>query len=94
MFHRLKKMENPAELNITIYQNEIHTELTGGTYQICASRHRNQNEFWLDCKSADQVIYRVIRIEGDELVIDVLRRPDGKSVYKRTSRNYYRRKRN
>jgi hypothetical protein len=89
MFHRLKKAENFSEVHLTIYKDEIHTDIPGGTYQICSSRHRNQNEFWLDCKQADQFIYRVISMDDDVLVIDVLVREKGKSSYRRASRNYY-----
>lgn len=89
MFNRLKKMRDQAEQRITIYANEFHTSVNKGPYQVCSSRHRNQNEFWLDCKTADQVIYRVISIKGDELVLDMLTRPQGKNGYRRTSRNYY-----
>ncbi len=94
MFDRKHKIENPEEAMITIYPNEIHTTLTSGKYQICASRHRNKNEFWLDCALPDQFIYRVINIEDEELIIDVLTRPKGERTYVRASRNYYTRKRN
>jgi hypothetical protein len=94
IFNRKHKIESPDESMITIYPNEIHTTLTSGKYQICASRHRNGNEFWLDCALPDQFIYRVISIKADELTIDVLTRPKGERKYVRTSRNYYTRKRN
>lgn len=93
IFNRKHKIEESAETMITIYPNEIHTTLTTGKYQICASRHRNGNEFWLDCAIADQFIYRVISIKDEELIIDVLTRPKGERKYVRTSRNYYNRKR-
>jgi hypothetical protein len=91
VFHRKHKLET-SEMSITIYKDEIHTALSTGKYQICASRHRNKNEFWLDCALPDQFIYRVIKIEGDVLVMDVLSRPKGRTDYVRTSRNYYTRK--
>lgn len=92
IFHRKQKIENPAEMMITIYKDEIHTSLTTGKYQVCASRHRNKNEFWLDCAQPDQYIYRVISISANELVIDVMSRPKGSTDYVRASRNYYRKK--
>jgi hypothetical protein len=90
LFHRLKKVrKEESQQRITIYSNEIHISVSNGPYQICASRLRFQNEFWIDGKQADQLIYRVIRIEGSKLVIDVLTKPKGQTVYQRTSRNYY-----
>lgn len=94
IFHRKHKIENPDETMITIYPNEIHTTLASGKYQICASRHRNKNEFWLDCALPDQFIYRVISIKDDELIMDILTRPKGERKYARLSRNCYSRKRN
>jgi hypothetical protein len=91
IFHRKHKIADPADTMITIYTNEVHTSLATGKYQICASRHRNGNELWLDCAVPDQFIYRVMSIKGDELIIDVLTRPNGKSNYARSSRNYYKR---
>lgn len=90
IFHRLKKVrKEESQQRITIYSNEIHISVNNGPYQICASRHRFRNEFWLDGKQADQLIYRVIKIEGSSLVIDVLTKPKGKTEYTRTGRNYY-----
>lgn len=89
IFHRKHRLENPSEVYLTIYRDEIHTSLASGKYQICASRHRNRNEFWLDCREMDQQIYRVIRIDGDVLVMDVLRRLAGEQEYRRATRNYY-----
>ena len=89
LFHRLKKVPLPGVTRITIYQNEFHTATSTGVYQVCTSRHRNGNEFWLDCKQMDQLIYRVISIEGDLLIMDVLSKPFGKTEYIRTSRNHY-----
>lgn len=87
IFHRPQKIHEPTSERITIYNNEIHFDVDS-TYQICSMRHRNQNEFWLDCKVADQLIYRVVEIKGDELVIDVLtKQRDGK--YIRTGKKYY-----
>lgn len=90
IFHRLKKVrKEESQQRITIYPNEIHISVNNGPYQICASRHRFQNEFWLDGKEKDQFIYRVVKIEGSSLVMDVLTKPNGKTGYVRTGRNYY-----
>jgi|GEM_PF-1618820 hypothetical protein len=94
VFHRKHRLENTSEKSITIYRDEIHSELTTGKYQICSMRHRNVNEFWLDCASPDQYIYRVVSINGDKLVIDVLTRIESTSPYERITRNHYVRKRN
>jgi hypothetical protein len=94
IFHRLRKVKKLSDESITIYNNEIHTFKNDGTYQVCPMRHRNQNEFWLDCKENDQLIYRVIRFTEEELVIDVLAKAHGADEYVRASRKYYRRKRN
>lgn len=88
---RLHKVDGPRKERLTIYSNEVHIDVDS-TYQVCAMRHRNQNELWLDCKRADQLIYRVIEIKGDELTIDVLvKQRDGK--YVRTGRRCYQRAR-
>ena len=76
---------------MTIYKNVIHFQVDS-TYQVCSMRHRNQNELWLDCRQADQLIYRIDEIDGDTLVIDVLsKQRDG--TYLRTGRRYYKRAR-
>lgn len=91
IFHKPQKIHEPTTERITIYNNEIHFDVDS-TYQICSMRHRNKNEFWLDCKLADQLIYRVMEIDGDVLVIDVLtKQRDGK--YIRTGKKYYKRAR-
>jgi hypothetical protein len=95
LFRRLKKVSQPSSVvRITIYSDEFHTFTSTGVTQICSSRHRNQNEFWLDCKEPDQFIYRVISIDGDVLIMDQLARPTGKTTYVRVSRNHYTRTRN
>jgi hypothetical protein len=89
IFHKPQKIHEKTKERMTIYNNEIHFEVDS-TYQVCAMRHRNRNELWLDCKRTDQLIYRVAEIKGNELVIDVLtKQRDGK--YIRTGRRYYRR---
>lgn len=91
IFHRPQKIHEPTTERITIYNNEIHFDVDS-TYQVCAMRHRNQNEFWLDCKQADQLIYRVVEFNSEELEIDVLtKQRDGK--YIRTGKRYYKRAR-
>lgn len=92
MFRKWRKLELGSGERVTIYSNEFHTSLADGTYQVCSMRHRNGNELWLDCKIADQYIYRVISIDGDKLVMDVLVRKTGDTEYKRTHRKHYQRK--
>lgn len=94
IFHRPHRDKEPLKERITIYKDEIHVDITGGPYQVCPMRHRNGNEFWLDCRENDQLIYRVIEIKGDELVLDILTKPYGESKYIRTARKYYKRYRN
>lgn len=94
IFHRAHKDKEPPRERITIYKDEIHVDITGGPYQVCPMRHRNGNEFWLDCRENDQLIYRIIEIKGDELVMDILTKPYGESKYMRTARKYYKRYRN
>jgi hypothetical protein len=89
--NRLKKAEATAQEGITIYDNEIHWNIAGTPYQVCSHRLRNQNEFWIDCKVNDQMIYKVVEIKGDELTIDILVRPFGKTEYVRTGRKKYKR---
>lgn len=90
LFRRLKKVPEPSSVvRITIYADEFHTFTSTGVNQICSSRHRNKNEFWLDCKEPDQFIYRVVSINGDQLIMDQLAKPPGKTTYVRMSRNYY-----
>lgn len=92
VFHRPKRIHEVTSERITIYNNEIHFDVDS-TYQICAMRHRNKNEFWLDCKLADQLIYRVVDFNAEELEMDVLtKQRDG--TYKRTGKKYYKRARN
>ena len=93
-FHLKHKVETPDESFITIYKDEIQTNLVGGELLVCASRHRNQNEFWLDCVTQDQYIFKVIKCNSEELVLDILMRLPQSTKYVRTSRCYYKRKRN
>ena len=88
---KLQKIDSIAPERITFYDNEIHWDIEQTPYQICAHRLRNQNEFWIDCKVADQIIYRIVKIDGDVLEIDVLARPYGSQKFKRTTRKIYRR---
>lgn len=86
-FKRLKKVTAIPEQRITIYKDEFHLSVTNGPYQICTYRLRNGNEFWLDGAKDNQLIYRVISIQAQTLVMDVLVRDQEK--YRRTSRNTY-----
>lgn len=91
-FHPPQKIHEPTTERMTIYNNEIHFDVDS-TYQVCSMRHRNGNEFWLDCLQNDQLIYKIKEIEGDTLVIDVLtKQRDG--TYLRTGRRYYKRAKN
>lgn len=86
-FKRLKKVTVIPEQRITIYKDEFHLSVKNGPYQICTYRLRNGNEFWLDGAKDNQLIYRVIEIQNDKLVMDILVRD--KEKYRRTSRNTY-----
>lgn len=88
-FKRLKKVTAIPEQRITIYKDEFHLSVKNGPYQICTYRLRNGNEFWLDGAKDNQMIYRVIEIQNERLVMDVLVRDRDK--YRRTSRNIYER---
>lgn len=89
IFHRPQKIHEPTTERMTIYNNEIHFDVDS-TYQVCRMRHRNKNEFWLDCLANDQLIYKVVEIAGDELTIDVFtKQRNGK--YIRTGKRYYKR---
>ncbi len=87
---KLHKIDSIAPERITFYDNEIHWDIEQTPYQICVHRLRNQNEFWIDCRVADQIIYRIVKIDGDVLEIDVLARPYGSQDFKRTARKIYR----
>lgn len=86
-FKRLKKVTAVPEQRITIYKDEFHLSVINGPYQICTYRLRNGNEFWLDGAKDNQLIYRVIEIQNEKLVMDILVRD--KDKYRRTSRNTY-----
>ena len=86
-FKRLKKATTIPEQRITIYKDEFHLSVKNGPYQICTYRLRNGNEFWLDGAKDNQLIYRVIEIQNEKLVMDILVRD--KEKYRRTSRNMY-----
>lgn len=86
-FRRLKKATVIPEQRITIYKDEFHLSVTNGPYQICTYRLRNGIEFWLDGAKDNQLIYRVISIQTQTLVMDVLVRD--KEKYRITSRNTY-----
>jgi hypothetical protein len=90
-FGRLKKAAVISEQRITIYKDEFHLSVTNGPYQICTYRLRNGNEFWLDGAKDNQLIYRVISIQNETLVMDILLRD--KDKYRRSSRNAYARER-
>ena len=87
---RFRELDSINTERITFYNNEIHWDITGNPYQVCSHRLRNQNEFWIDCKVNDQMIYRVIQISGDQLIIDILIKLPGETEYKRTGRKHYR----
>ncbi|MFM2018204.1 MAG: hypothetical protein RL007_1860 [Bacteroidota bacterium] len=86
-FKRFKKVTAVPEQRITIYKDEFHLSVKNGPYQICTYRLRNGNEFWLDGAKDNQLIYRVIEIQNEKLVMDILVRD--KDKYRRTSRNTY-----
>lgn len=86
-FKRLKKVTSIPEQRITIYKDEFHLSVKNGPYQICTYRLRNGNEFWLDGAKDNQLIYRVVQIQNEKLVMDILVRD--KDKYRRTSRNAY-----
>jgi hypothetical protein len=87
VFRRLKRVTAVSEQRITIYKDEFHLSVKNGPYQICTYRLRNGNEFWLDGAKDNQLIYRVVEIQNDKLVMDILVRD--KDKYRRTSRNMY-----
>ncbi len=91
IFHRHKRVETTGTERITFYQNEIHIEINRETYQICVHHLKNGNEFWLDCEEPNQLIYRIVSMEGNELIIDVLAKPFGETEYHRTTRKIFKR---
>lgn len=91
--NKLHKTDSVSTERITFYNNEIHWDIAGTPYQVCAHRLRNQNEFWIDCKITDQIIYRVVKTDGAELTIDILIKPFGSTEFKRTARKVYSRAR-
>ena len=89
VFHRLKKVSSPPEQRISIYRDQFRIATGNDPIRICFPRIQNGNEFWMDCRVADQFIYRVITIKPNELVIDVLTGTGETGSFRRTSRNCY-----